>query len=107
MSDGGNTVPRIVKAEHIGPDDTGDNIEAKRVALYAWDPTLGDDGQWTRFRISQVAGVDYDYLDVQQTDSDTETYVFKTGGSGGTTVRTIVVNYTSSTKADIDNVTWS
>jgi hypothetical protein len=54
-----------------------------------------------------VAGVDYDYLDVQQTDSDTETFVFKTGGSGGTTVRTIVVNYTSSTKSDIDNVTWT
>ena len=52
-------------------------------------------------------GVDYDYLDVQQTDSDTETYVFKIGGSGGTTVRTIVVNYTSSAKTDIDNVSWS
>ncbi len=34
MSDGGNTLPRIAKAEHIGPDDTGDNIEAKRVAQY-------------------------------------------------------------------------
>lgn len=52
-------------------------------------------------------GVDYDYLDVQQTDSDTETYVYKTGGSGGTTVRTIVVNYTDSTKENIDNVAWS
>jgi hypothetical protein len=52
-------------------------------------------------------GADYDYIDVQQTDADTETYVFKTGGSGGTTVRTIVVNYTDSTKSDIDNVSWS
>lgn len=51
--------------------------------------------------------VDYNYLDVQQTDGDTETFVFKTGGSGGTTVRTIVVNYTSSAKTDIDNVAWS
>jgi hypothetical protein len=33
----GNTVPRIVEAEHIGPNDTGDNIEAKRVANYVWD----------------------------------------------------------------------
>lgn len=37
MSDGGQTVPRITKAEHIGPDDTGDNIEAKRVASYVWN----------------------------------------------------------------------
>lgn len=34
---GGNTVPRIVEAEHIGPQDTGDNIEAKRVANYVWN----------------------------------------------------------------------
>lgn len=37
--DGGNSVPRITKAEHIGPDDTGDNIEAKRVAVYEWNGT--------------------------------------------------------------------
>lgn len=30
-------------AEHIGPDDTGDNIEAKRVAPYAWNGN-----QWER-----------------------------------------------------------
>lgn len=54
-----------------------------------------------------TAGVDFDYLDVQQTDSDTETYIFKTGGSGGTTRKTIVVNYTDSTKENIDNVSWS
>ena len=39
MSDGGNTVPRIANAEHIGPNDTGDNIEAKRVAGYIWNGT--------------------------------------------------------------------
>lgn len=54
-----------------------------------------------------TSGVDYDYLDVQQTDSDTETFVFKTGGASGTTVQTIVINYTSSAKTDIDNVSWS
>lgn len=37
MSKGGNQVPKITQAEHIGPDDTGDNIEAKRVASYVWD----------------------------------------------------------------------
>lgn len=104
MSDGGNTVPRIVKAEHIGPDDTGDNIEAKRVAGYVWNGST-----WQRMTQpgGVTSGVDYDYLDVQQTDSDTETYVFKSGGSGGTTVRTIVINYTDSSKENIDNVTWS
>jgi hypothetical protein len=97
----GNIVPRITEAEHIGPNDTGDNIEAKRVANYVWTGSA-----WAR--MAQLnPGTDYDYLDVQQTDADTETYVFKLGGSGGTTVRTIVVNYTDATKEDIDNVSWS
>jgi len=29
----------ITQAEHISPLKTGDNIQAKRVALYAWDGT--------------------------------------------------------------------
>lgn len=52
-------------------------------------------------------GSDYDYIDVQQTSSVVETYVFKTGGSGGTTVQTIVVTYTDSTKSDINYVSWA
>lgn len=38
---GGNTVPRITRAEHIGPNDTGDNIEAKRVVAYSWNSGTG------------------------------------------------------------------
>lgn len=45
MSNGGNTVPRIANAEHIGPNDTGDNIEAKRIANYGYDAT---NSQWRR-----------------------------------------------------------
>lgn len=37
----GNKQPAIDNAEHIGPDDTGDNIEAKRVAGYVWNPDPG------------------------------------------------------------------
>lgn len=34
---GGNVVPSVTGAEHIGPQQTGDNIEAKRVAGYVWN----------------------------------------------------------------------
>lgn len=54
-----------------------------------------------------VAGTDYDFIDVQQTSSTVETYVYKLGGSGGATVRTIVVTYVDATKADIDTVEYS
>lgn len=45
MADGGNVVPRITKAEHVGPNDTGDNVEAKRVVPYTWDSA---NLQWQR-----------------------------------------------------------
>ena len=71
---------------------------------YVWN---ADSGLWERMSTGLQAGKDFDYVDVQQTNSTTETYVFKTGGSSGTTVQTIVVVYTSSAKSDIDTVTWS
>jgi hypothetical protein len=51
--------------------------------------------------------VDYDYLDVQQTSSTVDTFVYKNGGSVGTVIRTVVVTYTSSAKTDIDKVQYS
>lgn len=47
----------------------------------------------------------WDYLSMTISPSDTETYIFKTGGASGTTVATIVVVYTDSTRADILTVT--
>lgn len=54
-----------------------------------------------------LAGVSWDYLDVQQTSATVETYVFKSGGAGGTTVKTIVVTYVAADKNDIDTVAAS
>lgn len=46
----------------------------------------------------------FDFVSLAQA-STTDTYVFKTGGSGGTLVSTVVITYTDSTKATIANVT--
>ncbi len=46
----------------------------------------------------------YDYVALTQA-STTDTYVFKSGGSGGSTVATVVITYTDSTKAILANVT--
>jgi hypothetical protein len=51
-----------------------------------------------------LAGVSFDAIDVQQTSATVETYVYKSGGISGTTVKTIVVTYTDSTKENIDTV---
>lgn len=54
-----------------------------------------------------IAGQDFDYIDVQQTSSTVETYVYKSGGATGSIVQTIVVTYTSSAKTDINTVEYS
>lgn len=88
----------------IEQDEHNGDAHAKRVILRYQDTSSGD---WVNFTPDKVAGVDFDYLDVQQTSATVETYVFKTGGSGGTTVLTVTVTYTSSAKSDIDTVVWS
>jgi hypothetical protein len=47
----------------------------------------------------------WDYCSLALTNATTETYTFKTGGSGGTTVKTIVVVYTDDTKETLSTVT--
>jgi len=51
-----------------------------------------------------LSGIAYDAVDVQQTSATVETYVFKSGGLAGTTVKTVVITYTDSTKENIDTV---
>lgn len=46
----------------------------------------------------------YDYISAAYPLTTQEVYTFKTGGSGGTTVATITVNYTDATKANISTV---
>lgn len=53
---------------------------------------------------SSLVNVAYDYVSVNYTSATQEIYTFKTGGSGGTTVATVTINYTDSTKANISNV---
>ena len=47
----------------------------------------------------------FDYLSRVLTNSTTETYTFKSGGSGGTTTNTVVIVYTDSTLDIISTVT--
>lgn len=49
----------------------------------------------------------YDYVSVAYPDGTTETYTFKRNGASGTTVATVTVVYTDSTKENISSVTKS
>lgn len=47
----------------------------------------------------------YDYSSMVVSPATTETWTFKTGGSGGTTVATLVIVYTDSGRGTISSVT--
>lgn len=51
-----------------------------------------------------TVGVDFDYLSVSNTDTDQDTLTWKIGGSGGTTVRTLVVGYAPSASKISDDI---
>jgi hypothetical protein len=53
---------------------------------------------------SILTGVRWDYVGVTYPTGTTEVYTFKYGGSGGTTVATVSVAYTDSTKANLLSV---
>jgi hypothetical protein len=46
----------------------------------------------------------WDYLSYTATNATTDTYVYKSGGSGGTTVATVTVTWTDSTKTVLSTV---
>lgn len=100
---GGNAVPQITRSEHVSPEHTGDNISAKKTANYNWNSSTS---KWER----QVAGggrivhEQFDYISRTLTNSTTETYTYKLGGSAGTTVATITIVYTDSTLQTISTV---
>ena len=48
-----------------------------------------------------------DYFSVAYPAADTEVYTFKVGGSGGITVGTLTLVYTSGAKTDLLNGTWA
>lgn len=59
----------------------------------------------TEETVESIAGFNipkYDYIKVTYPDGVTEVYTFKIGGSGGSTVGTITLVYTDSTKANLD-----
>lgn len=48
-----------------------------------------------------------DYIGITYPTTTTEVYVYKTGGSGGTTLRTITLTYLTASKNDLSSVEYS
>lgn len=76
--------PQIIRSEH------DDDLNAKRV-----------------FSIADLVPYAKDYIKVTYPNTTTEVYTFKNGGASGTTVATITVVFTDSSKENLDTVTVS
>lgn len=98
----GNIQPQLDLDEHVGPETTGDNIQAKRVVGYGWDGSA-----WGRQGLGAAGFItsSYDYVSVAYPNDTTEVFTFKIGGSGGTTTNTVTITYVDSTKAQMSTVT--
>jgi hypothetical protein len=88
---GGNVVPSITAAEHIGPDSTGDNIQAKRVADYAWDGA-----NWQRKPLPFFSKP-YDEVLITYTDSTKAVMATAVSKLSGVTQQTITFTSGSTT----------
>ena len=54
-----------------------------------------------------LSGIDWNYLDTQQTSSTVDTYLFYDNSTDLNLLKTCVVTYVDDTKADLDTVEWS
>lgn len=92
-STGPRSPAEIENSEHLDPLTTGDNISAKKVALYGADENLN----WQRVPLGFLDKA-YDYIGFSNPDANGnyQTIVFNNGGSGGSTQRTLTLTFDGS-----------
>ena len=54
-----------------------------------------------------LSGITWNYFSVEYPTTTQEVFKYYSGGSGGTLLRTVTINYTDSNKTDILNGGWS
>ena len=69
--------------------------------------TVTPDGNVQHVNVDNIAGLslpEFDYIEATYPLTTQEVYTYKLGGSGGSTVAVVTVNYTDATKANLLNV---
>ena len=70
-----------------------------------YSPGLNTSGTINTKETTGLLPVVFDYINANYAGSSTDVYTYKTGGSGGSTVATITVVWTDSTKTVLSTVT--
>lgn len=93
MAEDAISAQEIANREHLAPTKTGDNVAAKRVASYNYDPITHN---WNRSTAgAALVQAPYDYVGFSNADGNGnyQTAIFKSGGSAGSTVATLSITY--------------
>jgi hypothetical protein len=69
--------------------------------------TVNTDGSLEVRPLNSLVPEPFDYIGASYPDPETEIYLYKTGGAGGTTVATVTVVYVDSTKERLVSATRS
>lgn len=89
------------RPSEMGRREHNADASAKRVVLRYLDPATG---AWTNFSPATLIPSSWDYMSYTNTPGTVDTYVYKSGGSGGATVATVTVTWTDSTKTVLASV---
>lgn len=89
--------------QYMGNSSFDEDFGVNTVEKLVYDPT--DDTLNRAYPSVPLNLKPYDFASMAISPDTTETYTFKSGGSGGTTTNTVVVVYTDSTRADISTIT--
>lgn len=92
------TENEILRAEHDGTT----SIPVKKVGNYVWDSgtlswvRVSGDADGNLGTITGLSIPEHDYISLSYTGDNLTGVVYKTGGSGGTTVATLTLGYSGS-----------
>lgn len=92
-----------VTSPSIDRDEHDYKTDAKKMTIWGYDATT--DISYRLGGLGNLVNEKFDYVVATYPDAVTETYTYKSGGSGGITVATVTVVYTTSTKDVLSSVT--
>lgn len=91
----------LQNSDAVNVEEHNNTLGTKKVTIYGGNGT----GSAVAVNFGGFNLPVYDYLSLNSSGSTQDIYTFYTGGSGGTLVATLTINYVDSTKAVITNVT--
>jgi hypothetical protein len=86
-------------------DETGKNLDPQQVLKRSYREETDDSGSLAVRTIGSFVPESFDFISVNEPDTVTEEYTYKSGGASGTTVAVVTIVYTDATKEQLSTIT--